>query len=58
MKTDDHSRFSECDRRNAEESESEKTQARHGSRPGAAWADVTFRIGLIGKLLGRDVKVI
>ncbi|HEX2723770.1 MAG TPA: hypothetical protein VHM24_12715 [Gemmatimonadaceae bacterium] len=25
---------------------------------GAAWADVTFRIGLIGKLLGRDVKVI
>ena len=25
---------------------------------GAAWADVTFRIGLIGKLLGREVKVI
>jgi len=25
---------------------------------GAAWADVTFRIGLIGRLLGRDVKVI
>jgi hypothetical protein len=25
---------------------------------GTAWADVTFRIGLIGKLLGRDVKVI
>lgn len=25
---------------------------------GAAWADVTFRIGLVGKLLGRDVKVI
>ena len=25
---------------------------------GAAWADVTFRIGLIGKLLGRDVKII
>jgi hypothetical protein len=25
---------------------------------GAAWADVTFRVGLIGKLLGREVKVI
>jgi hypothetical protein len=25
---------------------------------GAAWSDVTFRIGLIGKLLGREVKVI
>lgn len=25
---------------------------------GAAWADVTFRTGLIGKLLGREVKVI
>jgi hypothetical protein len=25
---------------------------------GAAWADVTFRIGLIGKLLGREIKVI
>jgi hypothetical protein len=25
---------------------------------GTAWADVTFRIGLIGKLLGREVKVI
>lgn len=25
---------------------------------GAAWADVTFRIGLIGKLLGRDIQVI
>ncbi|MDO8500964.1 MAG: hypothetical protein Q7S20_03885 [Gemmatimonadaceae bacterium] len=25
---------------------------------GAAWADVTFRIGLIGKLLGRVIKVI
>lgn len=25
---------------------------------GAAWADVTFRIGLIGKMLGREVKVI
>jgi hypothetical protein len=25
---------------------------------GAAWADVTFRIGLIGKLLGRDIKVL
>lgn len=25
---------------------------------GAAWSDVTFRIGLIGKLLGRDVKII
>ena len=25
---------------------------------GAAWADVTFRIGLIGKLLGRAVKII
>jgi hypothetical protein len=25
---------------------------------GAAWADVTFRIGLIGKLIGREVKVI
>jgi hypothetical protein len=25
---------------------------------GAAWADVTFRIGLIGRLLGREVKVI
>ena len=25
---------------------------------GAAWTDVTFRIGLIGKLLGREVKVI
>ena len=25
---------------------------------GAAWADVTFRIGLIGKLLGREVKIL
>ena len=25
---------------------------------GAAWADVTFRIGLIGRILGREVKVI
>ena len=25
---------------------------------GAAWSDVTFRIGLIGRLLGREVKVI
>ncbi|MEO5590163.1 MAG: hypothetical protein ABIS03_11300 [Gemmatimonadaceae bacterium] len=25
---------------------------------GAAWADVTFRVGLIGKLLGREVKVV
>ncbi|HEU4878732.1 MAG TPA: hypothetical protein VFT21_04735 [Gemmatimonadaceae bacterium] len=25
---------------------------------GAAWADVTFRIGLIAKLLGREIKVI
>lgn len=25
---------------------------------GAAWADVTFRIGLIGRQLGRDVKII
>jgi len=24
----------------------------------AAWADVTFRIGLIGKLIGREIKVI
>lgn len=25
---------------------------------GAAWADVTFRIGLIGKLIGREIKII
>jgi hypothetical protein len=25
---------------------------------GAAWADVTFRIGLIAKLLGREIKVV
>ena len=25
---------------------------------GAAWSDVTFRVGLIGKLLGREVKLI
>jgi hypothetical protein len=25
---------------------------------GAAWADVTFRIGLIGRLLGREVQPI
>jgi hypothetical protein len=25
---------------------------------GAAWADVTFRIGLIGRILGREVRVI
>lgn len=25
---------------------------------GAGWADVTFRIGLIGKLLGREVKIL
>jgi len=25
---------------------------------GAAWSDVTFRIGLIGKLLGREIKII
>jgi len=25
---------------------------------GAAWADVTFRIGLVGRLLGREVKII
>jgi hypothetical protein len=25
---------------------------------GAAWADVTFRIGLIGKLMGREIELI
>jgi hypothetical protein len=24
----------------------------------AAWADVTFRIGLIGKLIGREIELI